>query len=170
MEAEAASLGGGSTPWAAGCAAAALRDRMWRERWFLAAILSFPVLVEVLRVLLFFPVVEAADALGLPAWTFIAVFLFLGFPLGFTLGRFMPRKRAVVAALVCGVLLESAGIIQFWIAFGKGPEIWFQPNSHVYNMTPVLGWASSISIWLVGALIGSLTRRQKGHGLGSDRR
>jgi hypothetical protein len=164
MEAEAESIRGDSTVWTVGCAAAAFRERLWRERWFLGAVLGLPVIEILLRLLLFFPVVDAGNALGLPAWTFIAVFIALGFPFGFSLGHFMPRRRAVLAALFCGVLIELFGVVEFWIAFGKGPEIWFQPNSHIYNMTPVLGWATGIGIWLVGALAGTFTRPQTGGG------
>jgi hypothetical protein len=165
MEAEAASADGSSTAWAIGCVTAAFKERIWRERSFVALIAGLPATDFILRWLLFFPVVLTGEAFGLPGWTFIAVFLALGFPFAFYLGRTMPRVRAVVAALLCGALLEIGGIVQFWIAFGKGPEIWFQPNSHVYNMTPVLGWTTSISIWLAGALVGSLAgpkgRRRK---------
>ena len=162
MEAEAESIRGDSTLWAAGCVAAALRHRVWHERWFVAAIVGLPIVELVLRLLLFFPVVDAGNALGLPGWTFIVVFVLLALPLGFVLGRSMTMRRALLAALLCGVLLEIAGVVQFWIAFGKGPEIWFQPNSHVYNMRPVLGWTTSIAVWLCGALAGSLARRRHG--------
>ena len=158
MQAEAQSIRGDSTRWAAGCAVAALRERLWRERGFLGAIFGLPVADFLLRLLLFFPVVDAGNALGLPGWTFIAVFVFLGFPLGFLLGWSMPRWRGLLGALLCGAFLELASVAQFWILFGKGPEGWFQPNSHIYNMTPVLGWATGIAIWLAGALAGSFMR------------
>lgn len=70
----------------------------------------------------------------------------------------MSIKRAIFASVVCGFLFEFGGVVEFWVYFGKGPEIWFQPNSHIYNMTPLLGWAIGISFWVIGAAIGILTR------------
>lgn len=158
MAAEAESIHGNSTVWTVGCLTAACKERLWRERWFLAAVIGFPFLVAVLRLLLFFPAVFAGRALGLPNWTFIAVFILLELPFGFILARFMPWRRAFVTALLCGIILEIGGILQFWILFGRGPEIWFEPGSQIYNMTPILGWAIGISTWLVGAGLGAATR------------
>jgi hypothetical protein len=158
MAAETQSIHGDSTLWTVGCLSATCKERLWRERWFLAAVIGFPILVFVFRLLLFFPVVFAGRALGLPNWTFIAVFICLELPFGFALARLMPWRRAIITALLCGVLLELAGIVQFWISFGDGPEIWFRPGSQIYNMTPVLGWAIGISTWLAGAAIGAVTR------------
>ncbi|HET8750311.1 MAG TPA: hypothetical protein VFM42_06180 [Sphingomicrobium sp.] len=162
MESEATSIRGNSTGWVIGCAGAALRDRLWRERWLLAALIGLPLVDLILQRLLFFPVVWAGEALGLPRWTFIAVDVFIAFPLGFILAQSMPRRRALVTALLCGVLFAVLGVVEVWITFGEGPEIWFRPGSQINNMTPILGWTIGISAWVLGAAIGSVVRPRTG--------
>ena len=146
--------------WAFGCCWASITDRVRRERGFLAIIGGLPIAVLVLEQLLFFPLVWGSQAFGLPMQTFVWTFLCVGFPFGILLARRMARGRAMLAALLCGVVLAWLGIVFFWISFGKGPEIWFQGKAHVYDMTPILGWSINTLLWIAGAWLGSIWRRR----------
>jgi len=155
MAAEAEFAGIESTSWARGCLWAAVKDRIAREWRLAAAILLLPVTVSALELVLFFPVVFFGRYAGLPNWTFIAVYLILQIPFGFLLGRSKPLRRALIAAALSSLVLDVIGVVSFWIELGQGPEIWFEKGSQVYNMTPLLGWACSLSMWLTGAWFGS---------------
>jgi hypothetical protein len=159
MAGEAGAIEGDSSSWALGCVWAAMKERLRAERWFLGAITGLPVAAIVLQQLLFFPIFFGSQALGLPAETFVWIFLCLGFPLGFILGRRMRPGRALAAAFLCGAMLAWLNVVFFWILFGQGPEIWFKGNAHVYDMTPILGWSVNTILWVAGAGIAVLTRR-----------
>jgi hypothetical protein len=155
MAAEAESAGVESTSWAVGCFWAAVKDRIAREWRLAAAILLLPVAVSALELVLFFPVIFLGRYAGLPNWTFVAVFLIVQIPFGFLLGRSKPLRRALIAAALSSLVLDVIGVVSFWIEFGQGPQIWFEKGSQVYNVTPILGWACSLSMWLAGAWFGS---------------
>jgi len=160
MAAEAESIKGDTTAWALGCLWAAISDRAHRD-WRLAlAILLIPICINLLEFALFFPVFWLSHVLGLPAWTFVVVFILLPLPFAFALGRRMELRRALLASTLSSLILNAIGILGFWMMFGQGPEVWFEKGSQVYNMTPILGWTCSLCVWLAGAWLGLFMRRR----------
>jgi len=160
MAAEAEAIKGDSTAWALGCLWAAITDRAHRERRVALAILLIPICINLLEFAVFFPVFWLSQVLGLPGWTFVVVFILLPLPFAFAVGRRMALRRALIISTLSSVTLDSIGVVGFWIMFGKGPEVWFEKGSQIYNMTPILGLTCSLCVWLAGASLGSFTRRR----------
>lgn len=159
MAGEATSIEGDSTVWAAGCLWASVKDRLKREWRFLTAALLLPLCVLALDAILFIPVVDLSQRVGLPGWTFIAVFLLLPFAFTFILGRLRPGLPAYLAVLPGFFTVHMIPPVIFWVEFGKSPLSWFGRNAHWYNMPPTAGLSAALLVWLTGAWLGSHSRR-----------
>lgn len=159
MAAEAASLDGNDLGWASGCATSALRDRLWRERTFILAIVLLPLCAVLLEYALFFPLVWLSRALELPGWTWVGVSMLTPLPFAYVLGRLRPRLGAYLAAPICFFVFQLVPLVIFWLQFGKSPLTWFGDGSTVYMMTPLAGLSCGLLVWLVGAWLGSRRTR-----------
>jgi hypothetical protein len=159
MEAEAASAGGESDLWAAGCLWAAIKDRFAREWRFVLAVLLLPIASYGVQLILFFPVVWLSQKLGLPRWTFIAVNAALPLALAFVLGRMRPGLGAYLALPLSFAIWVMAPLVVFWISFGDSPFSWFGSNATWFMMPPLVGLSCAFLVWLAGAWLGSRSRR-----------
>lgn len=161
MESEAASTGDNSGAWAAGCLWASIKDRLRRERRFIAAVLLFPFCILAVATLIFLPVVKLCQLLGLPGWSFIVVNLVLPLPFAFALGRLRPGRPTYLALPVSFFLCEMAPLALMWVEFGSSPLSFFGPKGHWYNMSPALGLSCAFAVWLAGAWLGSRSARRR---------
>lgn len=155
MAAEAEASGAGSTSWALGCVGATLRDRLARERKFLLSILLLPIAALFFSLMLFFAIAWLWHNAGLPGLAFSAILASAPLPSAYYLGTIRSRRSALLAAPICFLLYQSIPLIIFWIQFGMSPLSWLSPDTTVYKMSPLPGYALGLSVWLVGAWWGS---------------
>ena len=158
MAAEAEAAGAQSTSWALGCVGATLRDRVARERRFMTSVLLIPVAALVFTAIWFFAVAWMWRHADLPGFAFAAFMASAPLPFAYLLGAIQSRRAALLAAPICFLLYQGIPLIAFWIEFGKPPVSWFSADVTVYNLSALPGYSLGLSVWLIGAWLGS---RQK---------
>jgi hypothetical protein len=158
MEAEASTLGRQDAGWAFGCATAALRDRLWRERTSFFLMVLAPIGATLFCLLLFFPLSRLFLAGWLSSLTISTVMLLAPLPFAWVLGRMRPNAALATATTSFVIFAMIPGFVH-WIQFGASPLIFFAANAEWNGMPAYIGIPCNLLVWLVGASIGSRWQR-----------
>jgi hypothetical protein len=146
------------TEWALGCLRAAAKDRVARDRWFVAAIVALPALAMLLTVTSIFVIFLAARAFQIPDLAIIPVMLFAPLPAAWLLGRMRPEYSAVVVGTTAFVVHQAGPLLTMWALFGRLAPFW-SPNMVYYNMPAPAGLLASWLVWMAATWWGASTRR-----------
>jgi hypothetical protein len=146
------------TAWALGCLYAAWKDRLARDRWFVAALLALPSVTA----LLVFPLgvigAVGARSIGIPVLAAVPLMLLGPLPVAWLLGRMRPDHSIVLVGTLAFVVHQAVPLITMWALFGTLPPFW-SPNMIYYNMPSYIGLIASWLVWIAGSWWGASARR-----------
>lgn len=153
MAAEWDALDNGKTRWALGCLAASLRDRLRRERRFIAAmLLAVPgvYIWSATFMTLVAPSMRASDA---PTFAWIAAYLFNPLVVPLALGWLYPaRAKAIGFAL--GALFLFAPVIVSALLFGVPPIGFFKAVARDLGLWLAM-YPVALATWTATARLGA---------------
>ena len=144
--------------WALGCLYASAKDRLVRDRWFIAAVAILPALALVLSVASGFVVFVGTRSFGIPSLAAVPLMLLAPLPVAWLLGRMRPNYPPIIVGTLGFVVHQAVPLIAMWAMFGTLPPFW-SPNMIYYNMPAYVGLMASWLAWMGVAWWGALTRR-----------
>ena len=152
----------GHLGWAAGSLLALSKGYAKRKARFVSALVLVPLIslvfgtaVTLACYSLFF---EGSNAprvvMSLPA-------IVLQLPFAFFLGTVRPLRAPFLVGAMGFVSHQFFPAFLFWMLFAAPFHFWWGPNVTIYNMTPAMGYACSLAMWLVGAALGAKFARTR---------
>ncbi len=145
-----------STRWALGCLYAAAKDRLARDRWFVALIIALPALAIVLAVASAMMIFIGARALDVSGMAGIPIMLLAPVPAAWLLGRMRPGYSVVVVGTAAFLVHQATPLIAMWALFGTLPPFW-SPNMIYYNIPAYGGLLISWLVWVAATWWGAHT-------------
>ncbi len=156
MRCEFEELKRGHLHWALGCSFALLKEKVKRESAFIAALILLPLasLATGTAVTLGIYYVFLRDS-GLPHMVMSLPSIIIQLPFAALLGLARPSYMPLLIGALGFISQQIVPQILFSALFDAPFHFWWGPNVTIYNMTPAMGYACSIAMWLIGAHLGA---------------
>lgn len=155
-------LENGHFSWASGCLFVRSMNLAKREYQFIGAIILLPMLSLIIAMFvttgLFFLVLKNLD---FPHVIMSLPMIALQLPFGVLLGMVRPRRVPLIIGMLGFVSQQLFPQFLLWTLLDAPFNFWWGPNVTIYNMTPIMGYACSLTMWVGGAYLGAWLGRRR---------